>query len=703
MMSILTEYSLWFGLLCLLLGAIYAVALYLRYHDIEFDKRPKWIMSILRGVSISLIAFLLLSPMIRRPVKEVDKPVLIFAIDNSASMVSLSDSNFYRNEFPQQLNQLIHSFGDKYDVKTYFLGEQNEIVSNKEDINPAFDQKMTNISALFTEIDNVYSQHNVGAIVLITDGIYNTGSNPQYQTQNIKFPVYAVGAGDTTAPTDLRIADIAHNKQTFLGNFFPIEIKIDATHLAGHNAQLTVFHKDDEVFSKNINIRGNQHFETVKLVLEAKEKGTQKYRVEITELPNEITYKNNKTTFFINVVDSREKIAIVYAGAHPDVSAIKQALEKSDKYEVETFAADEFNKNPRDYSLFIFHQLPCQKKLAGKLLSEVQKQGVSSLYIIGNQTDIKEFNNLGAGITITPSGSNGQVMMNDATPSLNANFLTFTFSENAQQMLKYYTPVSTFFGNYKVHNGGNVFLYQKINKVETNYPLITFHQNNRQRIGVITGTGIWNWRIQNYLHSQNFDAFDEIINQMALYLSVKGDKSNFRINLQEVYNENTPIELNAEVYTESFELINTPDIQFSLTNEEGKEFTSLFSKKNNSYYLNLGKLPIGDYQWKASTLVGNNTYTKSGTFTVQEIELESMNLIANHDLLRVIAEQSQGKYFEMNDLAKVEQAVKENENIKSIVSYNKKYSLILNSWIYFVIIILLFGIEWFMRKWGGGY
>lgn len=702
-MSILTEYSLWFGLLCLLLGAIYAAALYFRYTDIEFDKRAHWTMAILRGVAISMIAFLLLSPMIRRNVKEIDKPLLIFAIDNSESMVCTKDSAFYRNDFQKQMNQLIHSFGNKYDIKTYFIGDQNEIIDNEEDITIPFTQKITNISALFNEVENVYSQHNVGAMILVSDGIFNAGSNPQYQIENLKFPVYTICAGDTTAPTDLCIADVIHNKQTYIGNFFPVEIKIDATQLAGQKAQLTVSHKGQEVFSKSIDIHGNNHYETVKLVLEAKEKGMQKYSVEISELPKEITYKNNVNNFFINVVDSKEKIAIVYAAPHPDVSAIKQAIDLSDKYEVETFAADEFNKNIHDYSLFIFHQLPSQKKLAGKLLSDVQKQGISSLYIIGNQTDIKEFNNLGAGVTVTPSGSNGQYMMNDATPHLNNNFLLFTFSEEAQQMLKYYTPISTFFGNYKIAGGANTFLYQKINKVETNYPLITFHQNNRQRVGVITGTGIWNWRIQNYLHVQNFEAFDEIINKMALYLSVKGDKSNFRINIQEVYDENTPIELSAEVYTESYELINTPDVRFTLTDGAGKEFTSLFSKRNNSYYLNLGKLPVGDYSWTASTIVGNTTYTKSGNFAVQEIQLESMNLIANHNLLQVIAEQSQGKSFSINEIEQVEKAVKDNENIKSVVTYNKKYSSILNSWIYFVIIILLLGIEWFMRKWSGGY
>jgi hypothetical protein len=700
-MTLITEYSLWFALLCVLLGAVFSVALYFRNNQTDFDRKAKIVMSVLRGVSIALIAFLLLAPMLKLNVKETEQPVLIVAIDNSESMVATPDSAFYRADFQEKINKLVQSFSDKYDVKTYLLGESATATNRKEQLTVPFDGKMTNLSSLFTDVENVYANQNVGAMVLVSDGIYNTGSNPQYQAERLKFPVYTVLAGDTTVQTDLRIAGIIHNSQTFLGNYFPVEIKVAATHLAGNKAVLKVLEGENEVFNKTIDIRGNQHFETVKLTLNAKAKGTQKYRVELTELDGEVTYRNNADNFYIQVVDTREKIAIVYYAPHPDVGAIKSALETSDKYEVEVFSAETFNKNPNDYSLFILHQLPAVKPAAGNLLSKIQQEGISALYIIGKQSDLKAFNNIGAGISITQQG--GKVMYNEAYPSFNDNFLTFTFSEEARQMLRNYTPLLTYFANYQTSVGANVFMYQKISNVVSTYPLILFSQNAKGRTGVITGTDIWRWRLQNYLKAQNFDAFDEIINKIALYMSVKGDKSYFRVHSQEVYNENTPVEFTAEVYNESYELITDPDVRFVLTDGNGKEYVSQFSKQNSSYYLNLGKLPVGDYSWEASTVAGTKTYKKSGSFSVQEILLESMNLVANRDVMRAIAENTNGQCFDVRDMENLEKVIKENDNIKPIVTYNKKYTLILNSWIYLALIILLLGIEWFMRKWGGGY
>ena len=700
-MTLITEYSLWFALLCVLLGVVFSVALYFRNNNTDFDRKAKIVMSVLRGVSIALIAFLLLAPMLKLNVKETEQPVLIVAIDNSESMVATPDSAFYRTDFQEKINKLVQSFSDKYDVKTYLLGESATATNSKEQLAVPFDGKMTNLSSLFTDVENVYANQNVGAMVLVSDGIYNTGSNPQYQAERLKFPVYTVLAGDTTVQTDLRIAGIIHNNQTFLGNYFPVEIKVAATHLAGNKAVLKVLEGENEVFNKTIDIRGNQHFETVKLTLNAKAKGTQKYRVELTELDGEVTYRNNADNFYIQVVDTREKIAIVYYAPHPDVGAIKSALETSDKYEVEVFSAETFNKNPNDYSLFILHQLPAVKPAAGNLLSKIQQEGISALYIIGKQSDLKAFNNIGAGISITQQG--GKVMYNEAYPSFNDNFLTFTFSEEARQMLRNYTPLLTYFANYQTSVGANVFMYQKISNVVSTYPLILFSQNAKGRTGVITGTDIWRWRLQNYLKAQNFDAFDEIINKIALYMSVKGDKSYFRVHSQEVYNENTPVEFTAEVYNESYELITDPDVRFVLTDGNGKEYVSQFSKQNSSYYLNLGKLPVGDYSWEASTVAGTKTYKKSGSFSVQEILLESMNLVANRDVMRAIAENTNGQCFDVHEMENLEKVIKENDDIKPVVTYNKKYTLILNSWIYLALIILLLGIEWFMRKWGGGY
>ena len=696
-MTFLTEYSLWLALICILFGAGYSFLLYYKNRNTVYDRRTKQIMYILRGVAVSLIAFLLLSPMLRLTVKQTEKPIILVGIDNTESIISTPDSNFYSTTFKKNYANFVQQLQRNYEVVNYAIGDKAQLIHEPTALN--FNEKTTHLASFFEEINNYYTNRNVGAVVLFTDGIFNEGANPLYLAEKQKSPVYTVGMGNTEEQPDLFVANVVYNKQTFLGNLFPVEIKIAATRLAGKHTTLSISEGEQNIFTKNIDIHGNNFFETVRLTLTAKEKGGHRYKVELTPVDNEISTKNNSCSFFIEVVDQREKIAIIYQSPHPDISAIKNALETSDRYQIDLFSTDKLPSNTDGYVLFILHQLPSANQQVNNLITKIQAAGSACWYIVGETTNLSAFNSLNLGLNILQN----KELRNESMPTFNDNFVSFTFSDEAKKMLSKLPPVNTPFGEYKSAVSSNTFLYQKINNVTTSYPLFIFNENNAGKTGIFIGTGIWQWKIYNYLYANNHDVFNEIINKTALFLSAKGDKSFFRLMVKNVYNENAPVEFTAELYNESYELRNDPDVEFHYTDKEGKKYDLQFSKQNNGYFLSLGKLPAGTYSWSANTKFGDKSYSKSGVFTVQEILLETLNLVADHSLLQNISASTGGEFYTANNFSALENDIRKNENIKTIASYQKRYSLFLNSWWYFMSIILLFGVEWFMRKWGGGY
>ncbi len=697
-MSLLTQYPLWLAIFAVLLGVGYALFLYFRNDNVAFEKRSRIVMASLRGLAMTLLAFLLLAPMLKMIRKQTDKPVIIFSIDNSESIKSGKDADFYTAEYPKQLQKIIDELAKDYDVDAYLVGDENKS-ADKTNAAPDFSDKSTNLSALFDDISLLYANRNVGAVVMLTDGIYNSGANPFYAAQKTNFPVYTVGLGSDEQATDLLIADIVHNKEVLKGNRAPVEVKIQAGKLAGKTAKLTVSGDKGEVFSKTLQISGNQYFETVSFLVDAEQPGLKKFRVDLDELDGEVTHKNNHAQFIIRVIESKDKIAIVYDAPHPDVAAIRSALELSENYDVVVKSVDEFKDNPSDFGLVILHQLPSSKHPASSLLSQIRKSGVSSLYIIGTQTDLNAFNGLNTGLQITQSKN----MTNNATAAYNSNFMLFSFSEEAQQLLPTLPPLQSPFGTYKAAVSANLFMKQRISGVETNYPLFLFNDVNGAKTGVISGTGLWSWKVYDYVNTQNHDAFNEIVNKTALFLVAKNDRSPFRVRHNAVFAENAPVEFSAELYNESGELLNTPDVKLTVKGSGDTTYDAQFSKQNNAYYLNMGELPVGTYTWTAKTQLGNKSYEKSGSFSVQEIFVETANLVANHDLLRSIAQTSNGKYFDRSEMEKVVKEIKANDNIKPVASYQKKYSMLLNSPWYLAAIVLLLGIEWFLRKWHGGY
>lgn len=100
--ELITEKPLWFIVFCLLLGALYAWLLY------RNDGKLKSISStlvkgliVLRFTVVSLLAFLLLSPLIKTVTRTIEKPLIIIAQDASQSILIGKDSGFYKSEFPK--------------------------------------------------------------------------------------------------------------------------------------------------------------------------------------------------------------------------------------------------------------------------------------------------------------------------------------------------------------------------------------------------------------------------------------------------------------------------------------------------------------------------------------------------------------------------------------------------------------------------
>ena len=192
-MGIATEYPLGYIFFCILLGVIYAFILYFRTQKQIVVLWQLWLMSILRFFSVFLISFLLLSPLIKRNSEIIDKPLIIFAQDNSLSIALSKDSSFYRKGYLNSVRLLQEKLGKSYDVSMVSFGDRIT-----PELKTGFTEKITDISSLFEEVNTRYANRNIGAMVIASDGIYNRGSNPFYAAQKIRFPVSSVGLGDTS-------------------------------------------------------------------------------------------------------------------------------------------------------------------------------------------------------------------------------------------------------------------------------------------------------------------------------------------------------------------------------------------------------------------------------------------------------------------------------------------------------------------------
>lgn len=688
------SYPLWFLIICVAIGLLYTAILYYRNNKHDFSRKLTYILSLLRFIAITTLAFLLLSPMIEKNISNEEKPIIVIAQDNSCSIIIGKDSTYYRKDYISQLTGLIDKLKKDYEVKTYSFGDQIRYNTPF-----SFTDKQTDFQTLFDELLIRYSNRNVGAVIIASDGLYNKGMNPVYAADNLSFPIYTIALGDTTVKKDLFIGKVNHNRMVYLGNFFPVEITIAATKYSGQTTKLTISKGNEELYSQNVTINNNNFVKTIIIQLEAKQTGTQRYHIALEPLKEEVTLTNNHRDIFVEVIDKKQKILILANSPHPDIAALQQSIQRNENYEVETALISDFKKSINDYNLIILHQLPSMQYSNMPLLNSINNSSTSVLYIIGDQSNLIAFNSQKSGLNIPFS----KQKPNEALPALNSSFSLFTINEGLKNILSKLPPLNSPFGEYGVAGSAEIFLFQKIGNVTTKRPLLMFNQLNEKRIGIIIGEGYWKWRLMDFAIESSHQVIDELTNKMVQYLSVKVDKRPFRILSKTNYLENEPIELNAELYNESNELVNVPEVEITIINGDKKRFPFVFNKTNNAYTLNAGNFPIGEYKFEAKVKLGSKTYNENGMFTVTALKVEYLQSVADHQLLYLLAHKHDGEMLFPTEMNNIIDILKKREDVKPVIYYQTKLTELINLYWIFGLILLLLTAEWLIRKRSGNY
>jgi hypothetical protein len=694
-MEIITEQPLWYLILCLGTGAIFAFLLY--YKERLFSDVRPWLqvtMAGLRFTSVSLLGFFLLSPLLKIIQTEIEKPIVIIAQDNSESIVNGKDSVYYKTGYTKQLDDLVKALKTKYTVKTYSFG--NNV---SPDLNNKYKEKQTNISGLLTELNNKYNNSNIGAIILATDGLYNQGSNPLYAPDNLKAPLFTIALGDTNLQKDVMVKKVNYNKIAYLGNTFPLEITIEARQCKGACLKLIVQKDASKVFEKNLMVGTTNYKGLIPVALEAGHTGLQHYKISVLPLEGEVTKINNTKDIYIEVMERRQKIMILANGAHPDVNAIKQCLEISQGYEVSSVLMEKFDGNLNNCNLLVLHQLPSISQPITALLQKIKASGIPVLYILGDQTSLPAFNGLKTGLTIQPALNK----YTEAGAYLSPDFSSFMVSDELQNSFLYFPPLNSPFGTYKVSGNSTVFLKQQIGAVKTDQPLLLFTEDGASKTGVLAGEGIWAWRLRNFAEKNNHDAINELISKTVQYLALKENKSRFRITGKNNFLENEPVVLDATVFNTLYEPVNTGKVDIVFVNTEKKQFPFTFTKTENAFTLNAGMLPTGSYTYQATTQLSGKTHALNGQLSVAAIQAEAGETVADHHLLYKLSQKSGGEMVYPNQMGQITALLNARDDIRPVAYSHQKLNEIIHlKWILFLLIVLL-STEWFLRKRNGGY
>ncbi len=683
-------------LLAILIAAVgVSLLLYFRNKsNSELTKLQLRVLMTLRFLSFFFIAFLLLTPFLRNLKRIVQNPVIITAWDNSVSMVAAEDSALAAQYIANIRQETDDELSGDFEVIDYSFGDKTEQIDALN-----FADKTSDYSQLISTISNNHFNQNIGALIIAGDGIYNQGRNPVNMLGDVSFPIYTIGFGDTTVVADSRVQNVRANRTAFSGNQFPIEVEVHFSKVNKQPLKLTVLQNNTELESVVITPPNDNFFTTREFILEAENPGLQHYSARIETVKNERNTTNNTYNFVVNILENKQKILILSDGWHPDIGAIKNTLEQQKSYDVSVFTEEPYPENIEDFNLIVLNQLPTAGKSLSKIIEKANISRLPLLFIVGSKTFIPQFNILAQGAEINPLAGSGE----EAQPTVNPAYATFKLSDNFKELLPKFPPLQVNFADYELDDGLTPLFYQKLKNIETGKPLMATGKIEGRKIGFVFGEGLWRWRLFDYYQNQSHDRFYELINQLTQYLALRENEDNFIIEYEPIYAENNDVILNAEVYDDAFERVTSGEVNIVMQNSANEEFDFTFDKQGESYYLNAGHLPVGDYTFQAEVVLGNETYNENGSFTIVPVNLERLVTRANHNTLYQLASLSGGKFYLPGQTNQLIEELKTGSKPKTTSYYQEMINELLNlRWLFFVFLLLL-SVEWFLRKYWGVY
>lgn len=663
------------GIIALLL------ALFQYIYKSKKNKTVYKILAVLRFVTLFSVLLLLINPKFDKVTIFNEKPNLVLAVDNSESITFLNQKASALKLISElQTNDTLQSH---FNIEQFSFGK-NMLPSN----NFTFTEKQSNMAVLFKRLSEVYN-NAVAPTIFITDGNQTYGNDYQFAYNTYKQPIYPIILGDTTQFTDLKIQQLNVNKYAYLKNKFPVEIIAIYKGDKAVTTQLKITSGQRVIHTQNLSFTKTKSSQVVTVTLPANRGGVASYRAELMPLKNEKNTINNFKNFAVEVIDQKTKIALISDIIHPDLGALKKAIESNEQRSVSIVNSQEFIAHAADYQMVIAYQPGSRYK---QVLKEIDRLQLNTFLITGTKTNWPLINSLQENYkqTITRQTEGFQ-------PVLNQNYSTFIIKDlNFED----FPPLQTEFGDLKFNIPYETLLSKSVNGTQLNEPLLATFESGTKREAILNGEGIWTWRAQAFLNEKSFDNFDDFIGKIVQYLSVNQKRTRLNVDYESFYNGNDNLKITAQYFNKNYEFDANANLNISLKHKITNKITTYpFVLKNSNYQVDLNGLDVGAYSFTVT--VENENTSKSGELTILEYNVEQQFLNANVTKLQQLASNSRGQAFFIKNTADLARLLSTDNRFTTVQKSTKKEVPLIDFKYLLGLIILSLVAEWFTRKYNG--
>lgn len=667
--------------LLLLVAALVAFGLAFYQYLFRAKKKSRlfFFLAFLRFITLFAGFLLLINPVISSKTFETVKTPLPVLIDNSQSIAVLGQDSLAKALMAKIEGNA--ALKGKYEVQPYIFDEGFTAGMQAD-----FKGRQTHIDQAVQNLKQFY-RNTAYPVILMTDGNQTIGNDYVYSFQeNTK--VYPLVLGDTTTYLDLKVDQLNVNKYAFLKNKFPVEVFLQYNGNKAVDAVFSIMQGNSVVHRQPVSFSPNKKAQAVTVLLNADRVGVQTYKAVLSSAEQEKNKYNNVKNFAVEVIDQRSEVAIVSSITHPDLGALKRAIEANQQRRVTLLKPAEV-KDLRDYNVLILYQPDAAFR---QLLEQNKNARINTLIITGNHTDFNLLNQYQQQLSFRMSSQR-----EDYSADYNPQFNLFSLDNIGFEQ---FPPLQHPFGTVSAGKGVNVLLQARIRNVKTDNPLLVFAESGSFRSAFLLGENIWKWRLESHLSNKSFEQFDIFIDKTVQFIASDSKRKSLVVKHENFYNSGEVIAITAQYFNKNYEFDENARLTVQLRNKStNASKTYDFLKGSNEYKVNLDGLEAGNYSFTVKENTANTTY--SGSFEVLDFEIEKQ--FVNPDLTRLqqTAANTGGSVYYPDTADSLIRFLLDNEDYKQVQKEIIR-RLPLIDWIWLLVIIaVMLTVEWFVRKYNG--
>lgn len=694
-LNISFSYSSTIFFISLILVFIYTVYIY-RTTIPEIRFYIKIILVFLRFTSLVLILLLIFDPTLFISSDVKVEPQTIVLLDNTKSIAEFADSSQTKSvkELSQKLNS---SLGPNFHLYTF----GNSVKEFEQNIK--FNLPLNETATELTDVKKIINEfQEVSSILIVSDGIFNQGTDPTYQLSNLGIPVYTLGIGDSVIYPDVSIERIRNNTTIYTNKESEIEVLLKNNGKSSANTQLRAYDNDNLIYNKTVSL-SETGVNRIRFPYITDQEGKHRISIDVEGLPEEINVQNNLKSSVINVLSSKKKIAVISGTPSRDLSSIVKSIKRNNDFELiqitqlgkagfydNNKSLDKINEADAIF-LVGFPNIYSDPNFVSDIFSVINSFRISVFIAPGFLSDYKSLNNLTQSFGISFGISKDRFR----DSQVNAAIALTGILGNSNTVINQWSdlpPVTIPLNNLQINTQLDILMYD-----EAEQPIILAGSTEGMKIICLNVINFWRWKLM--APENEYLLFDNFIFNSIKWLSLKSDefftvklnKNNFKLG-EEIY-------FKANLYDKTFEPLNNEKISLKIFNDSYSE-NYVFSQTDNGLYeLNLKLSEPGVYNFLASTPNNIHDYKPvTGSFNIDKVELELVERRMNKAFLVKLASSTGGRYYDINKsdnvinelLARYEEKIYYDKRDNELRLSN--FELIL------FIIVLLFAIEWIIRK-----